>query len=64
MSTSLSFEYPTLAGLPTGTIADLSAGQVAVFGASEATPTIRQLQATLLSHRAQSVRPPRRSRDS
>ena len=32
------FEYPTLAGLPVGTLDDLRTGQVAVFGASEATP--------------------------
>ena len=32
------FEYPTLAGLPVGTIDDLRPGHIAVFGASEATP--------------------------
>ena len=34
----LPFEYPTLLGLPIGTLGDLRPGQVAVFGASEATP--------------------------
>lgn len=38
MSTAIGFEYPTLVGLPTGTLAELTPGQVAVFGASEATP--------------------------
>jgi agmatinase len=32
------FEYPTLAGVPTGTLDLVRPGQVAVFGASEATP--------------------------
>lgn len=32
------FEYPTLCGLPVGTLDDVHAGQVVVFGASEATP--------------------------
>ena len=38
MTTTLPFEYPTLLGLPTGTIDDVKAGQVVVLGASEATP--------------------------
>lgn len=38
MTTAINFEYPTLLGLPTGTIDDLAPGRVAVFGASEATP--------------------------
>ncbi len=33
-----SFTYPTLMGLPAGTLADLEPGRVAVFGAAEATP--------------------------
>jgi agmatinase len=35
---TIAFDYPTLCGLPTGTLATLTSGQVAVFGASEATP--------------------------
>ena len=38
MVTDPAFEYPTLAGLPVGTLDNVRAGQVAVFGASEATP--------------------------
>ena len=38
MAQRIPFEYPTLAGLPVGTIDDLTPGLVAVFGASEATP--------------------------
>ncbi len=34
----LPFDYPTLLGLPIGRLDDLQPGQVAVFGASEATP--------------------------
>ncbi|WP_174291859.1 arginase family protein [Sphingomonas bacterium] len=38
MAKRIPFEYPTLAGLPIGMIDDLRPGQVAVFGAAEATP--------------------------
>jgi agmatinase len=38
MAQPIPFEYPTLLGLPVGTVDDLTPGQVAVFGASEATP--------------------------
>lgn len=49
MSSDLEFEYPTFAGLPVGTIDDLRPGQVAVFGASEATP----YDVAVASHSAQ-----------
>ncbi|WP_267395741.1 MULTISPECIES: arginase family protein [unclassified Sphingomonas] len=49
MSTIINFEYPTLTDLPIGTINDLTPGQVAVFGASEATP----YDAAVASHSAQ-----------
>ena len=38
MADEPTFGSPTFAGLPAGTLADLKPGQVAVFGASEATP--------------------------
>lgn len=49
MSKAVDFEYPTFAGLPIGRIEDLSPGQVAIFGASEATP----YDAAVASHSAQ-----------
>lgn len=48
MSTDIAFEYPTLAGLPTGRLSDLEPGRVAVFGAAEATP----YDAAVASHSA------------
>ncbi|RZL81888.1 MAG: hypothetical protein EOP66_05500 [Sphingomonas sp.] len=49
MSKAVDFEYPTFAGLPVGRLDDLEPGQVAVFGASEATP----YDAAVASHSAQ-----------
>lgn len=49
MSKAVDFEYPTFAGLPVGRLDDLAPGQVAVFGASEATP----YDAAVASHSAQ-----------
>jgi agmatinase len=49
MSKAVDFEYPTFAGLPIGCLDDLVPGQVAVFGASEATP----YDAAVASHSAQ-----------
>ncbi|MBB4152623.1 agmatinase [Sphingomonas jinjuensis] len=49
MSDDIDFDYPTLCGLPTGTLDGLTPGQVAVFGASEVTP----YDATVASHSAQ-----------
>lgn len=49
MSKDVDFEYPTFAGLPIGRLDDLAPGQVAVFGASEATP----YDAAVASHSAQ-----------
>ncbi len=49
MSTATEFEYPTFIGLPTGSLEDLAPGQIAVFGASEATP----YDAAVASHSAQ-----------
>ncbi|WP_428970040.1 arginase family protein [Sphingomonas sp. Xoc002] len=49
MSKAVDFEYPTFAGLPGGRLDDLAPGQVAVFGASEATP----YDAAIASHSAQ-----------
>ena len=48
MARRIPFEYPTLTGLPVGTISDLRPGHVAVFGASEATP----YDAAVASHSA------------